>query len=60
MKPVKKPVQAAKRPAENAPKTPVPAKKAKSNTPQKSGLVFLKFLKSVKYVFLIYFIMFTY
>ncbi|XP_023748360.1 uncharacterized protein LOC111896615 [Lactuca sativa] len=36
VKPVKKPVQAAKRPAENAPKTPVPAKKAKSNTPQKS------------------------
>ncbi|CAH1452487.1 unnamed protein product [Lactuca virosa] len=36
VKPVKKPVPAAKRPAESAPKTPVPAKKAKSNTPQKS------------------------
>ncbi|KAL4584739.1 hypothetical protein LXL04_009348 [Taraxacum kok-saghyz] len=38
VKPVKKPVQAAKRPAESAQKTPVPvpAKKAKSNTPQKT------------------------
>lgn len=36
VKPVKKPVQAVKRPAETAPKTPVPAKKAKNNTPQKT------------------------
>ncbi|CAH1452488.1 unnamed protein product [Lactuca virosa] len=36
VKPVKKPVQAGKRPAESAPKTPVSEKKAKSNTPQKT------------------------
>ncbi|CAI9289940.1 unnamed protein product [Lactuca saligna] len=36
VKPVKKPVQAGKRAAESAPKTPVSEKKRKSNAPQKT------------------------
>lgn len=48
--------QSKKRPAESAQKTPVPVKKAKSATPDKSGLKFILFIgfwhKSAVYVWM--------